>query len=123
MEGNTGGWNPRYVQFAKAHGMTPDEMAAIQDRDRQSPVNDPELLKWRGGFHWWIMSAWNLFDKDTNDEYAFYSQGAYCTGKGTKVGHTTEGHKKFDEWLPQAVAEKRIVLTDYATVVTKTKEN
>lgn len=47
--------NPRYIQYAKAYGRTPEEQIAYDEEDWPGGSNI--------GFSLFIRTAWNLFDK------------------------------------------------------------
>lgn len=70
-------YQPRYVNYARMHGKSPDDMI---DFDNQ-----------RGGigawFTPWIQGRWAEFDRLTKNVHRI---GA---------GHTESGHRVFDLWL------------------------
>ena|SRR3990167_9693146 len=70
------GWQPRYLAYARAHGLSPEEMLA-QDREA-----------WPGGlmagYITWINDEWADFDRDN----------------GRPV-HNPEYHARFDGWLQE----------------------
>lgn len=70
-------WNPRYVEYAKAHGRTPEEMTAI------------DAVDWPGGrmtgFICWVGARWA-------DWYR-------ATGFPPNAPKGDKEHVAFDAWL------------------------
>ena len=63
-------WNPRYVEYARAHGATPEEME-VRDRGRNTE------------FIIWIMARWREWERITK----------------RKEPHGVDAHAAFDAWL------------------------
>ena len=80
-------WNPRYVAYAKVHGMSPKEM-----RDAHEKVSCGGKIEGieTGGFHFFIMDKWANY-------------WAYCEKNEIPVWYkyhaVSEDHKRFDELL------------------------
>lgn len=70
-------FQPRYVNYARMHGKSPQEMIDLDNS--------------RGGigvwFTEWIMNRWATFDRITGNDFRIGS------------GHTEIGHRLFDRWL------------------------
>jgi hypothetical protein len=71
-------WNPRYVQYARVHGHTPETMLEV-DRVR---CNSASMMY----FMFWIQDKWRIF---------LHNNKEYKCGDGA----TNAGHKAFDAWL------------------------
>ena len=76
----TGGWSSRYVQYAKANGMSPENMILSDKALSPGGMMAPYIN--------WIQSKWTEFDAATDKKYLV------CAGQ-----HTKEGHAAFDAWL------------------------
>lgn len=78
-------WNPRYVEYARLHGRTPE---AMLEHDRR---------EWPGGH----MAGFILFTR------ARWSEHNKITGRNRDVRASEEHHRAFDAWLPGRVDELR----------------
>ena len=83
-----GGWNPRYVIWAKKHGLTPEQMVAKDDKD------------WPGGcmvgYSLWIQEQVKMICQ-------FYGVTPYDLR--SIIGHCGDQdyHKVFDQWLEASI--------------------
>lgn len=79
-------WNPRYVQYARVHGHTPEQQLKIDDE------------VYPGG----KMFGFILWNTEMIDTFQQIDPDAFFLGQ-----LTIQGHKRFDEW--QSTLEPRKV--------------
>lgn len=86
-------WNPRYVQWARALGMTPEQAEAADK------AGDIEFANF---FTIWMGKRWDEF-YEKHPECVMRCPCAAC-GEHVYRG-INNAHEKFDAWLPGRVAE------------------
>jgi len=81
-------WNPRYVEYARAHDVTPVQMRALDQAHWPGGRN--------AGFILWMNERWNEFCKK-------HGLKRHASGPGETNDYLDQD--KFDEWLPGRVDE------------------
>lgn len=85
--------NPRYVEYCRAHGKTPDEMLAFDTK------------RWPGG----KMCGFILWNMDKVQEFTSQWKGCRCLADvslallGDGKGEKKDVHIIYNEWLHEAV--------------------